>query len=718
VVGNNPVHVRLLSILIYASSWILPADSIASSHEGDAERAVSAEASSSIVSEENIVRYASIYFAKFRPLTALDMVKQVPGFQLENNNTTRGIGNALGNLLINSRRPAAKQDQPDAILSRIPAGSVEHIELIRGQVGEIDLRGQSSLINVVLKVDKAATIKWETVLRRTFGFGNISPGASISLANSYAGMDYNIGLNARRAYVGRDGTEDISDGNGILAEHWIRGSNNRNTFYEANFDASKWLGATLFRLHSNISLVDHVRTSFLDRYPVDPTRSRQFQYIESISDEPFLEVGLDMERTLRHDITGKLIFLFYRGTLDEIETLTVTDSTDIRNRLQIADTYKVTTEVVSRMELDWSGLPNHAVQLNMEGVYNQLDGMFSLTDDTGGGLMSINVPGANSKVEEIRGDFVLQDTWSLGKFELEYGLGTEVSRITQSGDVDKERSFIFLKPTGMLTWSPKAGEQTRLQLTREVAQLNLPDFISTTVLEDADLALGNPDIRPATTWIAELSHERRSGHDSTIKATVFHHWIADVLDLLPLSSEFEAPGNIGDGRRWGIKLESTLPLQWAGLHGARLKLTGRWQDSTVVDPVTGQARVLSEVENENEPENFDVENRYVYSIDFRQDLEEARVAWGWTLSERAGIPKYRVNELEVYDEGTYLSGFIETTRWLGIKINLFAQNILDFSDTRERTTYNGARELSPLQRTAFRDQTRGPRVYLTFSGTY
>jgi hypothetical protein len=284
--------------------------------------------------------------------------------------------------------------------------------------------------------------------------------------------------------------------------------------------------------------------------------------------------------------------------------------------------------------------------------------------------------------------------------------------------VEQERSFVFLKPQGMLTYAPVAGEQTRLRLAREVAQLNLVDFISATVFEDEDIALGNPDIQPAATWAAELSHERRLGGESVVKATVFHHWIDDVLDLLPLSADFEAPGNIGDGRRWGIRLETTLPLQWTGLIGARLKLMGRWQDSTVIDPVTGQSRVLSQVEDVSEPDNLEVENEYVYSVDFRQDFELARVAWGVTLTERAGMPRYRVNELEIYDEGKSMNAFIETTRWLGIKVHFFVENALDFADTRERRIYSGERGLSPLSSIALRDQVRGARIFLNFSGTY
>jgi hypothetical protein len=77
-----------------------------------------------------------------------------------------------------------------------------------------------------------------------------------------------------------------------------------------------------------------------------------------------------------------------------------------------------------------------------------------------------------------------------------------------------------------------------------------------------------------------------------------------------------------------------------------------------------------------------------------------------------------VNELEIYDEGISINTFIETTRWFGIKINLFAENILNFADTRNRSTFSGQRDLSPLQSIAFRDQIRGPRIFLKFSGTY
>jgi len=669
-------------------------------------------------SQNNIAGYPHAYFVRFQPQTALDMVRQVPGFRLENNTTTRGYGNALGNLLINDRRPAAKQDQPLDILARIPADLVERIELIRGPVREIDMQGQSSLINIILRGDVPVAIQWDAYLRQTFNHGELTPKLSISLSHNWRGIDYNAGLGVRRSRVGSNGTEEIYNGDRVLAELRPANRENENTFLYGNLNASRWFGETYVRMNTNFMLAEHLWEQTIERIPQISGNPARTQLMDKDSFEPVYEAGLDLERTLLPDLGGKLILLLYRGYVDMVETQHLNDSNGDRLLYRIADTYNVATEGISRLELDWTRFARHTIQLNLEGAYNLLDGKFNQQDDAGSGPQFVEVPGANSRVEELRGDFVLKDIWSPGLFELDYGLGAEVSTLTQSGDVDQQREFFFIKPQVVLSYTPGQGKQTRLRLAREVSQLVLTDFISATVFEDDDLALGNPDIRPSRTWVAELSQEYHFNKDSVIKLTGFHHWITDVLDLLPLSDRFEAPGNIGDGRRWGVELESTLPLQWTGLTGARLKLKARWQDSTVVDPVTGVNRVLSSIYNTSESDFFDVENEYAYNIDFRQDFQQSLVAWGVVLQDRAEEYDFKVNELEINDDTAELNSFIETTRWFDIKMRIDLENILDFDEIRERTVYTGERGLSPLRTLELRNQKGGPRVFFTVSGTY
>ena len=341
------------------------------------------------------------------------------------------------------------------------------------------------------------------------------------------------------------------------------------------------------------------------------------------------------------------------------------------------------------------------------------------TEDTGAGPIEEIIPGANTKVVELRADIVLADTWSLGDIDFNYGIGAEVSNIKQSGDAELERDFFFIKPHALILYSPEQNRQTRLRIARDVSQLDFDDFVSASVFEDDELALGNPNLKPQTTWIADLTHEMRFGDISVLKLRGYHHWISDVEDLLPLTTTEEAPGNIGSGRRWGVEMESTIPLDWLSLASARLDIKARWQDSSVTDPVTGETRVLSSQGRLSSriPYN-DIDVKYITSVEFRQDFEAQKFAWGWDVVARDERPLFKVDELDVFDEGVIINAFIETTRWFGLKMTFGIKDILDEQKVRTRTIYNGQRELSTIRRSEITDVTRGRQFELTLTGSF
>jgi hypothetical protein len=330
----------------------------------------------------------------------------------------------------------------------------------------------------------------------------------------------------------------------------------------------------------------------------------------------------------------------------------------------------------------------------------------------------IDVTGGNTRVEEERWNLQLQDSWSLGNFDFDTGIGWEHSTITQTGDANQERSFSFIKPRAIITYSARQGVQTRMRFEREVAQLDFTDFVSASVFEDDDVILGNPDLHPDSTWVTELSHEIRFADIGVFKLTGFHHWIDDVLDLLPITATREAPGNIGAGRRWGAIAETTWPLDSIGIDHGQLTVNLRWQDSTVVDPVTGENRNLSGEGGFRGDVIFRNENRYAFDIDFRQDIEQAQISWGLGLAERGRRVVYEANELDIHNEGFDLSAFIETSRWFGVKLSLEATNLLDYTVTRERTIYVGQRSLTPLRRRESRIGDSGQRIFFRATGSF
>ncbi len=667
-----------------------------------------------------VVEYPAEFFERYRPSTALDMVLQLPGFQLDDGTDNRGFAAAVGNILINNKRLSAKQDVPSATLARIPASQVERIQLVRGQDNGIDLQGQSVVANIFLRKEEAAAIRWKTYVEHN-NWAPIKPAGSISISNSWKDIEYNTGIDLERNTSGYHGSEREYNPSGIQTTDTIEDSSETGLSINAvSLNATSKLGETTTHLNTNFSLNDSV---YLRPSITTALATGKLSDISIRTDRNTnrFELGLDGERELQADLDGKLIFLFTNRNQTESTTRINSDSVKGQTLHRLADTNTAEKERIARLEFDYSGSPDHQIQANMEGAYNILDRNLVQTDDKGAGPFAVVVPGANSRVKELRGDFLVNDTWSLGKFELDYGMGMELSTVSQTGDAEQKRNFHFFKPQGSLSYSTNQDIQTRLRVVRKVSQLDLTDFVSAIVFEDNDLALGNPDLRPETTWAAELSHEHRFDKISVIKLTSFYNRISGVLDLLPLTPDFEAPGNIGNGKRWGVEFEGAAPLEWLGLTGSRLNLKLRWQDTSVVDPVTGNDRILSGESGQSAYRtltNRNLNNHYFVSVDYRQDFESAQVAWGWTVAERAERPLFKVNELDVYNEDVAINAFIETTRWFGLKIRFETANITDDAQERDRTIYSGERELSPVDSRILNERQIGRRLVLSVSGNF
>ncbi len=684
-----------------------------------------ADASSS---SEEIVNYPASFFQQYNPNNALDMVQQIPGFVIsdclsclnaqQEGSSRRGFGASLGNILINDRRPSAKQDSPSAILTRIPAASVDHIELIRGQVRGIDLQGQTVVANIILKTDVPATVRWETFVRQTFGHG-LAPGGSISMIDRIGNIEYNIGADARYSNFGDGGPENIFDANGNLTEARFDddgGPGFDGYDFNTYLNGSTYLGENYVTLNTKLSAV--VRDELLERSITPVGGETSTTVIDTERRNLSFALGLDAERLLSEDLIGKGIFLLYyldQGPSNGRRDFNPDGDMEL---LTVDDIDKKTLEAITRLEFTYAGWDNHSVQFNMEGAFNSLDSALLQTEHAGGVVTIIDVPGSVSKVEEIRGDFLLNDTWNKDAFSVEFGLGAEVSDISQTGDTELDRNFFFMKPYINLTYSPSQQQQTRLRFARDVSQLDFNDFVTAVTQRDDDLTGGNPNLKPQATWQAEVSHERRFGDLGVVTVSLFHDWIDDVQDLLPLSPTLEAPGNIGNGRRWGTDIEATIPLHWIGLQDARIDARLRLQDSTVTDPVTGQNRVLSGVGGLDPGFSFANENNWSYLIKFRQDFKEAQVSWGGEVGEQAERPRFKVDELDVRSEGVWFNAFAETTRWFGLRIRVEGINILNYNENRVRTFYVGQRDLTAVDSSLVQTFNNGRRINLSISGSF
>ncbi len=106
-------------------------------------------AAGAVDSPNNAQVFEPAYFTQYAPRTALDMVGRIPGFQLEESDDKRGLGQGGANVLINGERISGKTDPRDQ-LSRITAPNVVRIEIVDGT--SLDIPGLSGQVaNVFTK---------------------------------------------------------------------------------------------------------------------------------------------------------------------------------------------------------------------------------------------------------------------------------------------------------------------------------------------------------------------------------------------------------------------------------------------------------------------------------------------------------------------------------------------------------------------------------------
>lgn len=651
------------------------------------------------------ITYRSEFFSRYAPVTALDMVQNLPGFEIDDGDGTRGFAGAAGNILINGERVSAKSETPSDLLSRIPAADVEQIVVIRGQGGGLDLRGQAVVANIIRRSDQNSGT-WFLALRNNQPGRRVFPRSEGTYALNLGALKLTSGIVAVRYRALSTQDERVTDTNGALTE------TRDELFDETGYFALGTLNAALTLDNTRGAL--NVRAQTFDEEGGEtslrtPTSGDAFQLFQGDTDtEDEIEVGLDLEHDLSDALTIKLIGLFRRA--DYIETgslvrgdIGVTGVIESETRSRTID-----SEIIARLEIDYSGWTGHLIELSVEGALNELDSEFSLNALEGGILVPQDVPGAETIVSEERIDISVSDSFQVGEVNVDLVVAAEASNLEQTGGFAGDRSFFFWKPNLTLSYGLSPTTQLRLRGLRQVGQLNFFDFVSAADLGDVELALGNPELAPERTDTVDLTIEKRTGKVGTLSVTAFYDRIRDVQDVLPLQGMLEVPGNIGSGWRSGASTELTLPLDDVGLSNGRLDMSGRWQYSRVRDPLSGERRELS---GEDERElSFDAT--------IRQDIQSAKLAWSLRAFYRSEYPLFGLDELDVLGQRWDLDGFIETRVIPGVRVRLTVEDWLRINSPRDRQVFAGSRTSAPLSFRERRDSAPSRQITLEARGVF
>src|SRR3546814_1875314 len=127
----------------------------------------------------------------------------------------------------------------------------------------------------------------------------------------------------------------------------------------------------------------------------------------------------------------------------------------------------------------------------------------------------------------------------------------EISRLSQTGDSELSKSLSYFKPRLLVSWAASPRDRLRLQVEREVGQLDFEDFVSSPSLTSGTVTAGNKDLEPDSLVRYEAAWERRIG-DGSLVVAARPESISNLFDRVVVVSDhgtFDSAGHIGHAHR-------------------------------------------------------------------------------------------------------------------------------------------------------------------------
>jgi hypothetical protein len=656
------------------------------------------------------------FFAAYAPVTALDMVKRIPGFSINEGEGRRGFGENAGNVLIDGDRPATKSDDIFTILSRIPASQVEFIVLSEQAGADTETQGQGQVVNIVRKRSAKLNGTYEATIVAGTRYG-FQPSLNTSATLRRGDTSYELNFSSYSERVYGFGPEDFKTASGGLVER--RSYTGKGGHDEAVLGGGikTRLGGAKLNLNGQMRWNDNfdIRNAEYSNATRVRTGKELLRRDGPIGDLSY-ELGGDIEFSVLPKTSTKIVGLYRTGDESSFSSI---ETSRISQPVSLFETRSrnTPTEAVIRMQNDLGGLGRHALQFGAEIAYNRLDARFSVANSVAGAVT--NFPASNVLVEETRFEPFVSDVWTLGPaWKIEAGAIAEFSKLTLSGDSIAERSFNFIKPRVIATWTISPQTTLELRAERQVAQLNFNEFatsVDVTVGNQVDA--GNADLVPekTTTLWALIRHKFLDR--GSIQFRGDYQLVSDTQDLVPITvrdasgnitAQFDGGGNIGNSTKWNGELEITLPLDWLtkpiGFAGVEVRYVGHYHGSRVADPVTGINRRVS-----HRP-------LWHQQWDVRYDMADLGLVFGASFGVQDANFDYFFNEIRRQQEGTQTTTFIEYSKF---KLGTIRFQVTDMAGfRRDRFIYAGTRALGSLAQIVNRERKLDPLLQLSLSGKF
>ena len=674
------------------------------------------------------VVYEADFFAQYNPVTANDMLDRIPGLNLGNGGGggggDRGLGTG-GNLLINGQRVAGKDNAAQDQLNRIPAYEVARIEIIRDTSGELNVRGASEVINIVLTVAESRSSTTVKLVNRLNHDDTFETGGAVGWANQTGNFQALVNLDYRPNYENRDYREVRLDPNGeqlgTLFETNIRDQD------ELTFSTNMGYNGERHRMQLNLQVRDGdyprpIRRDFVDFTDTGAINSVEEELVEN--EQSNWEVGGDYEFSFDNGSRASLLLLANNEIRDFVrERFEADPATEPLVKELFIDSRRERSEFIAQGNYNFTLTSNQSMRVGLERADTQLDSSLLIgsasgseppSDDYGGLPPLLSSSNLGTRVQEIRYEGFLFHNWTINeRSSLESSVVYENSEISQSGVVNKVRDFRFWRPSLDYRYNITENFQIRATVQREVDQLPFALFATTTNEDDRDrdVLAGNPEIEPETSWNYDVEVEYRLPDDggvfsSKLSYTDIDNYIGRINATIDPDEPLSARGNVGPAKVWGWSNEASFRLNSFNLPTAVVSASLDLFDSEVIDPFLGTEERIR--------------GRGWASLDFRHDVTEPGFSYGFEYNYPLHGGYYDIDIVTITrnDAPRRLNAFVQKIWFDDWTFRLESNNTLDASRCRTRQRFDGTTIDGTLELTQESCSSRYRRLTLTIQTTF
>jgi outer membrane receptor for ferrienterochelin and colicins len=593
---------------------------------------------------------------------------------------SRGMARDSVQVLVDGERPSGNSRHALLIISRMPAGELERVEIMKGATAEFGNATPVTINLVTNRTKRKESLDFKIVA----GLRDDEPGAQLSITkegNSGAwSWSIPLSLSQTRSPVDRTASrQEAAAGTRTLWQN--EDERGRNNFSEQYFAPKlSWKeGKSSFSIWPMLFFAQGDRETMLHRTQyVDPVNGTSLGSVLQRKDAEETRYRINRLRLEGETVaagtrfSGRLTLARGAKDSDIVRDSVGPQSTESYRRRE--------NEVNAALRAD-RGWGDHLSSLGLE--YTTLDRK-ERQEYTGA-----FVNGDTFDAGETQGALWVQDEWAVTKsVTLTSGLRAESISIEADSPSQRHR---WISPSIATRWEVDSGWVLRSSIGAGIKAPKL-DEISDAPIRSSGLnsplepdLRGNPELRPEKNVSVELALEHYWPNEvAVVGANVYVRDTKDFIERRPVlenSRWVERPYNEGDARHWGIELDAKLKTDSLGMPGGAFRTHLTLPHGRVDDRRLGIDRAAREVP------------RYVWSLGYDQSLPKWSSSAGFLLQQtgatRTDIPAEQWAETRAR---SVLDAYWVRKVAPTINLRLTLQNILGEDTRRTVRAYSAGQE--------------------------